>query len=136
MARKVKELGALVVSRIAKPGLHAVGGVAGLSLQVSSGGGRSWIFRYTVGSKRRELGLGGFPDVTLAGAREAAREARGKVQEGVDPIDQKRALRDALVPAQAKIMTFEACAKAYITSKEVEFSNAKHRAQYSATLES
>jgi integrase len=134
MARKVKELGALVVSRMTRPGMYTVGGVAGLALQVSSGGGRSWLLRYSVGSKRRELGLGGFPDVTLASAREAAREAREKVRAGIDPIEQKRVLRSELSDARAKAMTFKACAEAYIAAHEAGFKNAKHRAQWSATL--
>ena len=52
---------------------------AGLALQVNQRGARSWVLRVQVGDKRRDMGLGGFPDVSLAGAREAAREARAKV---------------------------------------------------------
>ena len=61
------------------PGLHFVGGVAGLALQVNQRGARSWVLRVQVGDKRRDMRLGGFPDVSLASAREAAREARAKV---------------------------------------------------------
>jgi hypothetical protein len=75
MGRKAKELGPLAVSRLAAPGLHFVGGVAGLALQVNQRGARSWVLRIQVGDKRRDMGLGGFPDVPLAGAREA-RDAR------------------------------------------------------------
>jgi integrase len=134
MARKAKELGALVVSRLTKPGLYTVGGVAGLALQVSDGGGRSWLLRYTAGVKRREMGLGSFPSVTLAGARDAAREARAKVQAGIDPIEQKKALRSALSAAQGKTMTFKECAEAYIAAHEAGWRNAKHRQQWTNTL--
>ncbi|WP_409375232.1 Arm DNA-binding domain-containing protein [Delftia tsuruhatensis] len=58
MSRKATELGALAVSRLREPGLHAVGGVSGLYLQVTSSGARSWILRATVGGKRRDMGLG------------------------------------------------------------------------------
>lgn len=68
MGRKAKELGPLAVSRLASPGLHFVGGVAGLALQVNERGARSWVLRVQVGDKRRDMGLGGFPDVSLTGA--------------------------------------------------------------------
>src|SRR5207249_600008 len=75
MPRKAVELGPLAVSRLRKPGLYSVGGAAGLALQVSPGGARSWILNISIGGKRREMGLGGFPGVPLADAREATREA-------------------------------------------------------------
>ena len=69
MPRQAAELGALAVSRIATAGYHAVGGVAGLYLQVLPTGGRTWILRADIGGRRREMGLGGYPSVTLSGAR-------------------------------------------------------------------
>ena len=59
------------------------------------------------GDKRRDMGLGGFPDVSLAGAREAAREARAKVRDGVDPVADSRALRSAMKADQAQAKTFK-----------------------------
>ena len=85
MPRKAKELSPLVIGRLTKPGHHAVGGVAGLYLFVKDTGARSWVLRTVVGTKRRHLGLGGFPDVTLAMAREKARKAREAIEEGIDP---------------------------------------------------
>lgn len=61
MPKKAKELGPLAVSRLRDPGLHFVGGVAGLALQVLPGGGRTWVLRATMGGKRRDMGLGGIP---------------------------------------------------------------------------
>ena len=90
MPRKADELGPLAVSRLREPGLHFVGGVAGLALQVLSSGGRSWILRATMGKRRRDLGLGGYPDVTLARAREAARDAREQIRRGIDPVEAGR----------------------------------------------
>ena len=69
MGSKAKELSALAVQRLTAPGMHAVGGVAGLYLCVSSSGSRSWIARVNVDGKRREMGLGSFPDVSLSIAR-------------------------------------------------------------------
>lgn len=96
MGRKAVELSPLAVSRLKDPGLHFVGGVAGLALQVLPTGGRTWVLRVMVGSRRRDMGLGGFPDVTLAGAKEAAREARKLIREGIDPIESARVAKSAL----------------------------------------
>lgn len=60
MGRKAQELGALQVGRLRTPGLHFVGGVAGLALQVASGGSRSWLLRVRMNGKRRTMGLGTF----------------------------------------------------------------------------
>lgn len=136
MARKAKELSALEVGRLTVPGLRFVGGVAGLALQVTDSGARSWILRVMIGGKRREMGLGGFPDVTLAGAKEAARAARQKIKEGVDPIGDAKAKRSALSAARAASMTFSQAATAYIAVMESEWSNDKHTSQWRNTLSS
>jgi integrase len=135
MARKAKELGPLAVSRLSQPGLHFVGGVAGLALQVSASGARSWVLRIQIGDKRRDMGLGGFPDVPLANAREAARVARAKVKEGIDPIANARAARSALKAEQAAAQTFKTCALAYIEAHEAGWRNAKHAQQWRNTLD-
>ena len=83
MPRKATPLTALAVSRLKAPGLHFVGTVDGLALQITPAGARSWVLRMPIAGKRREMGLGGFPNVTLAGAHEAARAARAKVRQGV-----------------------------------------------------
>lgn len=135
MARKAKELSALEVNRLTKAGYHFVGGVSGLALQVSPSGARSWILRATVGTRRRDIGLGGFPDVTLAGAREAARTAREKIKNGIDPVEESKAKRSALAASQASALTFSDAAAKYIAAHESGWKNAKHAAQWSATLE-
>lgn len=135
MARKAKELSALEVNRLAKPGLYFVGGVAGLALQVSPSGARSWILRATVGTRRRDIGLGGFPDVTLAGARDAARISRDKIKSGIDPVEEGKAKRNALAAAEASAIIFSDAAAKYIAAHESGWKNAKHAAQWSATLE-
>jgi len=133
--QKVTELGALAVNRLQEPGMHAVGGVPGLYLQITGSGARSWILRATIGRKRRDMGLGGFPGVTLAGAKEKAREARAKIDQGIDPILERERALSALRAEQAKSMTFEAACLALIDAKSDEWRNAKHRAQWSASLE-
>lgn len=117
-----------------KPGLHAAGGVAGLLLQVTKTGATSWILRTMVGSKRRDIGLGGFPDVTLAQAREKAREAKEQIKQGIDPVEQRKAAKGLLMAAQARGRTFDDCARQYLKSKTEEFSNPKHAQQWANTL--
>lgn len=134
MPKKAKELKALEVQRIAKPGLHAVGGVAGLHLQVLQSGARSWLLRVVIGSKRREMGLGGYPDVPLALARDKAREAREKISQGTDPIGERKAAVSALRAARGAEITFEVAASKFIEAKAAEWKNAKHADQWSNTL--
>lgn len=132
MGRVAKELSALAVNKLREAGLHAVGGVPGLYLSVAPGGSRSWVLRVTVNGKRREMGLGGFGDVTLAEAREKARAARKQALEGNDPVEQRRESRrhkTAMVP------TFRRCAADYIDAHSPEWRNPKHAAQWGATLE-
>ncbi|MDO8323069.1 MAG: integrase arm-type DNA-binding domain-containing protein [Phenylobacterium sp.] len=134
MGRKAEEMSPLAVSRLKEPGLHFVGGVAGLALQVLPTGGRTWVLRAMVGSRRRDMGLGGFPDVTLAGAKEAARDARKLIREGIDPIESARAAKSALRAAAAKSLTFTEAADAYLAAHEASWRNPKHRQQWENTL--
>lgn len=134
MARKAKEFTALEVGRLNAPGHHAVGGVAGLYLYVLDTGARSWVLRTTIGDKRRHMGLGGFPEVPLARAKEKARSAKDAITQGVDPIAQRTALASSLRAQQATQKTFEEAAQAYIEAHGDSWKNPKHRAQWSATL--
>jgi len=134
MPKKAKELGPLEVSKLSTPGLHPVGSVAGLAMQITETGARSWILRVMIAGKRRDMGLGGFPDVTLAGAKQAARTAREKIKAGIDPIAETRAARSALRAALAAALHFEDAADQYITAQEAGWRNAKHVAQWRSTL--
>lgn len=134
MARKAKELSALAVGRLTIPGNHAIGGVAGLYLYVNDAGARSWVLRTMVGSKRRHMGLGGFPDVTLAQAREKARKARDDISQGIDPIAQRSALVSALRTQQASEKTFAQATEGFLEAHGDSWKNPKHRAQWKSTL--
>jgi integrase len=133
MGRKAVEMGALAVKNLSKPGLHFVGGVDGLALQITPSGARSWVFRAMMGGRRREMGLGSYPDVPLADAREKARAARSKVWEGVDPIEQKRAAKSALAATKALDMTFRDGAMQYMENHEKGWSERSH-AQWQSSL--
>lgn len=135
MAKKAKELQALAVSRINRVGMNLVGGVAGLALQVTETGARSWILRVMVGGKRREHGLGAYSSTNgVAEARRKALEARDKIKAGIDPIEENRVARSLLVASRASAMTFEQCAIKYINVKSPEWRGAKNIQQWSNTL--
>ncbi|NBU25843.1 MAG: DUF4102 domain-containing protein, partial [Gammaproteobacteria bacterium] len=106
MPKKAPELSAALARRLKRPGLHAVGGVDGLHLRIKPTGASSWMLRVMVGNRRPDIGLGGYPDVTLEQARQRAREARELIRQGIDPRDEKRKARDALAAAEAKRLTF------------------------------
>ncbi|MFH7325891.1 tyrosine-type recombinase/integrase [Desulfurivibrio sp. C05AmB] len=145
MPKRAKELSAIEVKRLTKPGLYAVGGVAGLHLSVSPSGARSWILRYATGQTstsstgreyavRRDLGLGAYPEISLAMARQKAVEAKEQLKAGVDPVDTKKALRAHRIAAQRNVVTFDEAARRFLAGKTKEFSNPKHAAQWEATL--
>lgn len=134
MPKAAKEMSAAEVRRLAEPGTYAVGGCAGLMLVVKPKGGRSWILRARVGDNRRDFGLGGFPTVPLGEARTKARALRDKLAEGIDPVAERQAARAAHVAAQAKRLTLREAAEQYHSAKEGEFSNAKHRKDWLASL--
>lgn len=108
----------------AGPGRHGDG--RGLFLYVKPSGSRSWVLRYQIRGRRRDLGLGSYPDVSLAMARDRAAEARRLIAEGEDPITKKQ---------QAKPKTFREAALELIESKRPGWKSAKHAAQWTATLE-
>lgn len=135
MPKLAREMSPLAVTKLTAPGLHFVGVVPGLALQVTGTGARSWALRVVIAGKRRDMGLGNFPSVTLAQAREAAREARKLIRQGVDPIEHQRAAQSALAAAVASALTFRKTAEAYMAVHEAGWKNAKHAKQWAATLE-
>jgi len=128
MARLANKLTAKAAAALTKPGMHADG--AGLYLSIDGAGRRRWVFLAISKGKRREMGLGGYPAVSLAGARDAAAKAREQVKAGVDPIK----ARIEASKASAGKPTFGQCADALIAAKESEWRSARHRAQWGTTL--
>lgn len=116
-------------------GVHNVGGVAGLLMQVTANGAQSWLLRVRVGDKRREIGLGAFPEVSLAQAREKAAQARDAIRSGVDPVEARKAARLSLLAAQRQGMTFAQAFEKYAAKKLPELSTERYRDQWRATVE-
>lgn len=135
MPKKARLMSALELGRLGKPGFFPVGGVAGLGLQIVPSMARSWVLRAMVGGKRRKMGLGGFPEISMAKAREKALEAREKIDRGVDPIDHRREGRRLLKASRAKDLTFKQCAEEYIEAHKAAWTNQKHEGQWGRTLE-
>ena len=141
MPKIARELTALEVKRLSRPGWHAVGGVAGLLLQIKPPAregaaiSRSWILRVQVAGQRQLVGLGAFPQVSLAEAREQARKLALEAKGGVNLLARKRAQRSALIAAASKNKTFTDCAEAYMEAHASDYTNEKHRKQWASTLE-
>lgn len=135
MPKKAKELSAVEVKRLSVPGIHPVGGVAGLNLRIYGSGARCWVFRTRVGGKRRDIGLGGFPTVTLAQARNRARATLEQLWRGDDPIAERRERIAAKRAADAKHLTFAEAARNCHAAKEPEFRNVKHRKDWISSLQ-
>jgi len=123
MPKRAKGLTARRVDAIAKPGRHGDG--HGLYLVVKPSGSKSWVLLYTFGGRRREMGLGRYPDVSLALARHKTLQLREMLSIGSDPLTvQKKPLSP----------TFGETADNYIETHSASWKNAKHIAQWRMTL--
>ena len=87
------------------------------------------------GAKRRDFGLGSYPEVTLGIARDRARAAREQIIASIDPVEERRKVRAALIARQTSAMTFAQAAAKVTAMKSTEFRNAKHAGQWATTLE-
>lgn len=132
MGRHVRKLSAKLVENLSSPGYYGDGD--GLWLQISNGGSKSWVFRFTLAGKRREMGLGGLNAVSLGIARERARQCRLLLSEGKDPIIARNAARTSHALRTARLKTFDQCAAAYIGAHRASWKNAKHAAQWVSFL--
>lgn len=125
--RKRNKLTARFVETIALPGKYHDGGGTGLFLKVWPNGSRQWVQRITIHGRRREIGLGSPPAVSLATARKLALENKGKAMLGGDPLAERQKAR--------QVMTFAEAVDRYLAAKLTEFRNDKHRKQWRSTLE-
>lgn len=155
MPPRAKELTPTQIKALAHPGGDkpvkvAVGGVSGLHIQIWPSGAKSWVLRTRYGEwtqskladgtiqrgrKKREIGLGPYPDVLPGTARDRAREAKDMLLRGVDPIAEKKAAQAALIAAQRRGMTFAEAWEKFAAQKIKEFSTDKYRDQWQRTVE-
>lgn len=87
------------------------------------------------GDKRRQYGLGSYPSVLLNGARDKARRYRHLIENGQDPISERRKAKAAILAAHGKAMTFAEAMESVLILKQQELKNKKHAAQWRSTLE-
>jgi len=133
-----------------KPVRVAVGGVSGLHIQIWPSGAKSWVLRVRYGEwaettlsdgtiqrgrKKRELGLGAYPDVLPGAARDRAREAKDMLRRGIDPIAERRALQATLMASASRGMTFAEAWDKFAAEKIKEFSTDRYREQWKRTVE-
>lgn len=128
-----KGLTAIAVARATKPGRYGDG--LGLWLQVSRSGTKAWLFRYQRNGQARQMGLGPVHTITLAEAREKARDCRRRLLDGIDPIEARRSERQRARTAEARGITFRECADKLIAAHEAGWRSEVHRKQWKATLE-
>ena len=121
MVRLSGRLSSLKVTHAREPGMLADGD--GLYLQVKHGNARSWIFRYFRDGKSHEMGLGSLKAVSLAAARLKAAECRGLLADGIDPIAARDAERLQRAAEDARAMTFDHCADAFIKAHSSGWKN-------------
>jgi integrase len=131
MSRLINRLNAAKVRTITRPGRYADG--AGLWLQIDKTR-RSWLFRYTFGSRPRKIGLGPIATLGLADARIEAQRLHAQLRDGIDPLVHRRATRSAQRLQQLKSITFREAAAKYIASHSAGWKNLKHANQWTQSL--
>ena len=145
MPKKAKELSAIAVSKLKNEGRYAVGGVDGLHFRIV-GNSRAWVLRVAVGTRtnsdgktvvhRRDMGLGSYPEISLAEARDIAREMRRRIRNGIDPLEQKKLDKETMRIQQRNSKTFRECAEVVIENKTRGFRSARHQTYWRVSLES
>lgn len=133
MAREIERLKVLTVTNLKNPGLYPDGG--GLYLRVAASGNKTWVFRFMLGGKAREMGLGSLNTFSLADARRRAEEARKLLDRGEDPINARKAEKAESRTRQAKQKTFRECAEWYVEHNKAGWRNVKHADQWKTSLE-
>jgi Arm DNA-binding domain len=135
MARAVERLSARAAQTAKASGkVRMIADGRGLYLRVEVSGSKSWIFRYQASGRRHDHGLGPYPDITLAAARERAQQCRRMLVNGIDPVESRKAERQSAHLSAAKTMTFKQCADRYLAAHSVGWRSSKHGAQWAASM--
>jgi integrase len=136
MARTINKLTAAFVAATTREG-HFADGRDGLYLQCANVGGaisKSWVLRFKIGGKRREMGGGSIRNRTLAEARVWARQQRQIVLDGGDPIEQRKAKRSALRAGTLKSLTVAKACEGYIRDNAAKWTSPVHARQWRQSL--
>ena len=133
MARAIGKLSPARVKNANKPSLYGDGG--GLYLNVGPTGGKSWLFRYMLAGRAREMGLGPLHTIGIADARERAAAGRKQRLDGIDPLDARRAEKARRAALAASAVTFKVAAAGYIKKQRPGWRNKHHAWQWTSTLE-
>jgi integrase len=129
---KIDLLSATKVKSLKKPGDYLDG--RGLYLQVRNQSSKSWILKYSMQKRAREMGLGSAFDFDLADARDMRDRYRKLVKLGVDPIEHRKTETAERTAEKAKAVTFKDAATRYIAANRSGWKNIKHASQWEATL--
>ena len=132
MARQIHRLTAIAAKGEKRHGLYSDGG--GLYLRVSPAETKSWIFRFALNKKKRDMGLGPYPLISLAEARVEAERCRKLCFMGVDPIEQRDAQKYKQQADAAKKQSFKSCAEKYIRSHSAGWKSPKQAPQWESSL--
>ncbi|RYD62288.1 MAG: DUF4102 domain-containing protein, partial [Verrucomicrobiaceae bacterium] len=132
MNKTRNRLSAVAVKNAKEPGFYHDGG--GLYLQVSRFGTKSWVLRYTINKKTRDMGLGPESNWSLAQARQRAQQYRQLVDDRVDPIDFRLDEQKKQAEAKANVQTFLQCAVDCHAKRASGWKNPKHKDQWINTL--
>ena len=130
--RQLNLLSPVKLKALKGPGYFHDGG--GLYLQITATDARSWVYRFAVAGRRRDMGLGPFPAVTLAMARSLAAEARSLVKAGQDPIAARDAERARQRLDEARGITFDKAVELFLAGNEAGWKNQKHRLEWRTSL--
>ena len=122
------------VKNLKKPGRYTDALVKGLHIWVKPNGGKYWIFRFTHLGKSHNIGLGAFPTISIADARNKAQQAREELVIGKNPLTTKRSAKIVLSEPKVQTTNFKEFAKSFITTKQAEWKNQKHASQWQYTL--
>lgn len=121
------------VKKLKKPGRYTDALVKGLHIWVKPTLAKYWIFRFSVQGKQHNVSLGGFPTVGVSEARIKAEEAREKLGQGINPINERQTQKHVQAPSVSKL-TFREYALACVETKRAEWKNQKHGDQWVYTL--
>lgn len=132
MAKITHRLTAVGVKNLKEKGLYGDG--CGLYLRITDTGTKGWIFRFTLGTRTRDMGLGTCAAISLASAREIVEEYRKLLKQGIDPIEMRKKTAHSQNGGITPAVSFRDAADRYISAHERSWRNPKHRQQWRNTL--